>query len=821
MLDLEVITPANSDEGVVCVHCGKPVPAGMVRTEAVEQFCCSGCRTAYALLHDEEVITTSEDASTSDEEIHGHRMYADLDHPKINELYVQHVSDGTRKVKFYLEGIHCTSCILTIEKLPQFIEGVIEARANLTTSTVVITWQPAKTQLSHISRTLDRLGYKPHPVGEHQHEQAARDENRKQLICLAVAGACAGNTMIIAFALYSGVFTGISVEHATLFRWTSAVIAVVALAWPGAVFFRGAWSAVTTWTPHMDLPVALGLSAGGIMGFVNTWLGRGEVYFDSLTVLIFLLLVGRYIQFRQQRSAIDRVALLRHLTPRFARKVHQDSIQESIETLPIEAVEIDDILLIRAGDIIPADGVIESGNSSIDRSILTGESEGIPVSTGDTVPAGSKNLSAPLRMRVQAVGHETRLGKIMDLVEVGTQSKTPIVQFANRIGGYFVVVVTLLAFLTAALWWSTNVEHAINNAMALLIVACPCALGLATPLTLAVAQGRAAKNEILIKSGDVLEQLARPGMIWLDKTGTITEGQMKLQEWYGDDDAKAFTVELEKSVVHPLATAIICEIHEQVTNESNPVQNIQHIPAMGITGEFNGRRVAIGNEKLIAHFNITSEDSFQQKMIDYLERGWTPLAVCCGQHVVAVCGIGDAVRSDAKETVSSLKEMGWTVGIISGDHPKIVESVARQIGIAPELTHGGVSPEEKLKIVQEGMKDHAVVMVGDGVNDSAALAAASVGIAVHGGAETSLQSATVYLDRQGLTPILELMNGSSKTVTTIHRNFFASISYNIMAVVLAMGGMITPLIAAVLMPISSLTVLTLAMCNQAFKGTTA
>ena len=478
MLDLEVIATTTTDEGVACTHCGKPVPVGLIRPDEVEQFCCSGCRTAYALLHDQDVMSTADDSNSTGEDVHGHRMYEDLDHPKIDELYVQRISDGTRLIKFYVEGVHCGSCILTIEKLPQFIDGVIEARANLATSTVVITWQSGKAKLSHIARTLDRLGYKPHPVGEHQHEKAARDENRKQLIRLAVAGACAGNTMIIAFALYSGVFTGISVEHATLFRWTSAIIAVVALAWPGAVFFRGAWSAITTWTPHMDLPVALGLSAGGIMGFVNTWLGRGEVYFDSLTVLIFLLLVGRYIQFRQQRSAIDRVALLRHLTPRFARKIRtSDNAQEAIETMPIEAVEINDLLQIRAGDLIPADGVIEDGNSSIDRSILTGESEGIPVVVGDVIPAGAKNLTAPLKMRVQAVGHDTRLGKIMDLVEVGTQSKTPIVQFANRIGGYFVVVVTILAFITAALWWTTDVEYAMNNAMALLIVACPCAVG--------------------------------------------------------------------------------------------------------------------------------------------------------------------------------------------------------------------------------------------------------------------------------------------------------------------------------------------------------
>ena len=295
---------------------------------------------------------------------------------------------------------------------------------------------------------------------------------------------------------------------------------------------------------------------------------------------------------------------------------------------------------------------------------------------------------------------------------------------------------------------------------------------------------------------------------------------MKLQEWFGDDGAKPFVVALEESVVHPLATAIIHGINPEHHFEKDVVQNVKQIPALGITGEVNGSPVAIGNEKLLQQFEISIDESFRQKMSEYLDQGWTALAVCRDHNVVAVCGVGDAIRSDAQATIATLKERGWTVGILSGDHPKVVETVAQQVGITSELAQGSVSSEQKLEIVQAGMNDGAVVMVGDGVNDSAALAAASVGIAVHGGAETSLHAATVYLDRQGLTPILELMNGSSKTVSTIHRNFFASISYNLVAVVLAMGGMITPLIAAVLMPISSLTVLTIAMSNRAFKGAT-
>lgn len=825
MLELDVIDAPLTRTGVVCAHCEKPLPAGAIRDGDSLQFCCSGCKTAYAILHDDvHALSQLDQSRTNDSEddelIHGQRMYAELDHPKIRELYVQSVGQGLEKIRLYVTGIHCSACVLTIEKLPRFLNGVVEARANLANSTVTVIWQVGKTRLSEIAKALDRLGYPPHPVGVQKHERAAQTENRNQLVRLAVAGACAGNTMLIAFALYSGFFTGISSEHETLFRWASAILAGFALVWPGSVFFKGAASAIRTWTPHMDLPVALGLAAGGGMGLVNTYLGRGEIYFDSLTVLIFLLLVGRYIQFRQQSRAIDRVALLRNLTPRFARRIAEQDGAFRIESIPVEALEVDDVVELRAGDVIPADGVILAGESTIDRAILTGESVGVPIQEGDQVPAGATNLSGVCRMRADAVGDETRLGRLVELVEIGSQGKTPIVQFANRIGGYFVVVVTILAIITAIIWWPSNSELAINNSMALLIVACPCALGLATPLTLAVAQGRAASQKILIKSGDVLERLSQPGTIWLDKTGTITEGKMAVRAWFGDESVKSVVVALERAVVHPLADAIVRDLSAD-GHEKPQVADVKSLSGMGVTGMFNGLSMAVGNETLLSHVDGQAEDKFLKKMDDYRAYGWTTICVAVDGDVVAVCAVGDEIRDDVTTTISDMKNRGWSVGILSGDHPEVVQSVARQVGIEPDLARGHVSPEDKLKTIREHKTAGPVVMVGDGVNDSAALAAADVGIAVHGGAETSLHAATVYLDRHGLSPILELIDGAGQTLKTIYRNFATSICYNLAAVGICMAGLINPLIAAVLMPISSLSVLSIAMLNKAFQRKTA
>ncbi len=780
-------------------------------------FCCHGCETAYLILQDDDELrkTLQERQQHSNRDLD----YTSMDHDAFKTRYVRSLSPERRQIRLLLEGIYCSSCVFAIEKLSQYLEGVISSRVNLTSSTVTIEWNSDLVSLSMIAQTLHRLGYPPHPADDDRFAEIGRAENRKRLINLAVAGACAGNAMMIAFALYSGVFSGMAAEYLHLFRWTSLIVATVSLCGPGSLFFRTAWSALKTRTSHMDVPVAVGLLAGYGLGLANTVLGRGEIYFDSISVLVFLLLVGRYLQFWQQRKAVHQISLLKALTPQYARRIkHDHEGQQVTESIPLDAIEIGDVLEVRAGDLIPVDGVVSSGNSSIDCSILTGESIGVPVTVGDHVSAGTTNLLSPLVIQAKCLVAHSRLSEIASLVEAGIQSKTPIVQFANAIGGYFVVIVLLLAGLTFAGWATFSLELAINHAMTLLIVACPCALGLATPFTIAIAQARAARQQILVKSGDVFEHLQQPGTVWLDKTGTITEGKISVVEYQGETELIPAILAIEKQVVHPIANALLRDlVSTGELSETDHVEEVNTLPGYGVCGRINGATIAVGSEKLIEKMTLSISEPFKKQLNRYHQSGLTGIVIAVDGTVQAICAISDQIRPDASIAIEQLKSAGWKVGILSGDHVEVVNKVGKQLGIPEEMTFSQISPEQKLEIVKESSKQETTIMVGDGVNDSASLAAASVGIAVHGGAAVSLQAADVYINRPGLLGITALMQGAKKTVRTIRLNFAVSLSYNIIAAGLAMSGMINPIIAAILMPLSSLSVLTIAFLNPAFR----
>jgi Cu2+-exporting ATPase len=771
----------------------------------------SGLDRYYRLR--EDAVADAEPARTTD------RQYGELDDPVFRELYYQSADDGTVATELYLEGVHCAACVWLVEKLPQVVPGVLECRLEIRRSLVHVRWDDDRVKLSRIARSLDSLGYPPHPARDVQAREMRRREDHRFLIRIGVAAACAGNVMTLSFALYGGVFTGIEAQYSQLFRWASMVFGLVALAWPGSLFFRGAWAALRTRTAHLDLPIALGLLAGGIAGSINAVLGRGEIYFDSLTMLVFLLLVGRWIQGRQQRWASDAIELLFSLTPTSARRIEEDQVRQ----VPIEAIRPGDLVEVRAGESIPTDGTLAEGRTRIDESLLTGESLPTTASAGDRVHAGTLNLGSRITMRVDAVGERTRVGRLMRLVEQCSQQRAAIVEFADRVAGWFVIVVITLALLTFAgwLWWRPS--QAIDHAVALLIVTCPCALGLATPLAVTVALGRAAKRGILIKGGQVLEYLARGGRLVLDKTGTLTAGRTTLVRWVGDRSVGLQVAALESHSAHPIAQALVDAFPESESSSAAAellVQDVQQTTGGGLAGRVQGRWMVVGSPAYVRSAGIAVDASLAAAETELIAEGATPVLVGVEGRCVALAGLNDPIREDVEASLRKLASRGWQPEILSGDHPDVVRSVALQLGIPAERAIGGASPELKLQTIQHAMQESGqrepVVMVGDGVNDAAALSAASVGIAVHGGAEASLAAADVYLSRPGLAPIVELTDASRNTLRTIRRSLAVSLCYNAIAATLAMAGLIGPLVAAILMPISSFTVLTLAYASRTF-----
>jgi Cu2+-exporting ATPase len=632
------------------------------------------------------------------------------------------------------------------------------------------------------------------------------------LIRIAVAGAIAGNVMLISFALFGGMFAEMEARFDTLFRWSSLGLTVLALIWPGRVFLTGAYSSVRMRTMHMDVPVALALTVGTVSGAVNTVRGSGETYFESLTSIIFLLLVGRFVLYRQQRAAQDSVELLFSLTPRTARLLEGTTVRE----VPVEALGTGDRIELRAGDSVPADGTIVKDGSDFDLSLLTGESMPVARSEGDRVYAGTHNLSRRVVLEVDSTGALTRVGRLMALVESFSRDRPPVVRLADRIAHYFVFVVLALAASTASLWAWIDPSAAMENAIAVLIVTCPCALGLATPLALVTAIGQAARRGILIKGGEVVESLCTSGLLLLDKTGTLTRGDLRLQYWKGDDSIRPLVAAVEARVAHPIAHAFV----EAIPLRDGAADDVRvtHISGSGVGGQVSGHEILVGSPAYVRGQAKTAPDWLETAERECTEQALSPVLVALDGAIVAVAGLGDTPREDAPEAVAELRAMGWTLAVLSGDDPRLARAIARRIGLDPTTAEGAVSPERKAEIVRERLRNGGpVVMVGDGVNDTAALAAATVGIAVHGGAEASLSAADVFLGRPGLRPLVELIRGSHRAVRVIRRNIAISLMYNLVAGSLAVAGWIDPLIAAILMPVSSLTVVTSSYRSRTFE----
>ncbi len=798
---------------VACAHCGLPVPAGLLDPCAEEQFCCHGCRGARALIRSLGLdgyyrVRGVEGGEGVAAEVTG-RGFEEFDHEAFAARYVKEGADGTRSASLLACSIHCAACVWLIERLPRIEPGVVGARVDLRRRTVEVRWDPSRTGLGAIARRLDSLGYAPAASRGEGRREAERKHERKMLARLGVAGALAGNVMLISFALYGGVFHGIADVFEDMFRWAALGLAAVSLAWPGAVFFRGAIAGVRTRTLHMDMPIALGLLAGGVSGAVNTVRGAGEVYFDSVTALVFLLLLGRYLQHRGQRGAADSLEVLGSVTPGAAWLVAGDAVR----SVPVEALQVGDVVEVRAGEVVPADGVVVRGSSDLDMSVLTGESAPVGVRWGDAAPAGAVNMSSVVRVRVGATGEETRIGRLMALVREGAARRALIARLADRVAGRFIAAVLTVAAITLGVWLWIDPSVAVDHTAALLIVTCPCALALATPLTISAAIGRGARRGILIKSGAALESLAGAGTLVLDKTGTVTRGAVALVEWIGDERAKEQVAAAERGCAHPIARALV----DGLGASAAAVTRSAYTHGGGLEAEVDGFEVVVGSPAFVWARTGGPAGWMEARIAEATGRALTPVAVGVDGRAVALALLGDPTRDDAAAVIEGVRARGWRVVLLSGDHPDVARAVGRTLGIAEEDAIGGATPEMKERFVR-GAAGRPVVMVGDGVNDAAALMSADVGVAVHGGAEASMQAADVYLSREGLSALGELMTGAARTIRTVKVCMGVSAGYNLVCAGLAVAGLITPLLAAVLMPLSSLTVVTIAYRARTFAG---
>ncbi len=703
------VSPGACAPAHACAHCGLPVPPWLVEARAERQFCCSGCRTVFGIIHSADLgqYYRIRDA-VGDRDAQPARTtasdYAEYDDPAYLAVYARPLEGGMMETSFLLEGVHCAACVWLIERLERLVPGVVTSRLDFRRATATVTWNPAAAPLSSVAKGLENLGYPPHPPRGMRKDQIRQAENRRYWIRVGVAGALAGNIMLLAIALYGGLFGGIAEEFRQLFRWFSAGLGILSLAWPGSIFFRGALGALRARAPNLDVPIALALAVGGAWGVVNTVRGTGEIYFDSLAALVFLLLVGRWVQHAQQRRAADAVELLFTMAPTRARLVEPSEGGERRRTVPIEAIEPGMIVEVLADESLPVDGEVVAGESRVDEAVLTGESAPVRVAPGSQVSAGCVNLAAAIRVRVTAAGEEARVGRLMRLVAEAAERRAPVVRMADRIAGWFVVIVSTLALVTVVGWLFIEPSLAVEHATALLIVACPCALGLATPLVLSAVTGRLARAGTMIKGADALEKLARPGTLLLDKTGTLTVGGLHVAAWRGDEAARPLVAALERHSAHPAARALAA-----MSDRALPVERVEQATASGISGELAGRAVAAGTARYLESLGVAADPELLAWAASEAETGArTPVFVAVDGEMVAAAALGDQIRPDAGELLERARRAGWRVGVLSGDRGEVVGAVARQFGLDPGCAHGGQTPEEKLAWVRRLVSERGV-----------------------------------------------------------------------------------------------------------------
>ena len=818
------------DPETPCTHCGLPIGTHPIRgKEDGVAFCCTGCSVVYAALDaagfDRTYYKLRDLAPTRRAERPAEAdplQLGELDTDAFLDAHTKPAGEGLRSVDLFLDGVHCAACVWLVERLPFEMDGVTAARLDLPRARLSLTFDPTTVRLSDVGRWLSRFGYAARPMrGEHTAQRT--DAERRLLVRLGVTWALAGNVMLLAFALYSGL-DGEASALASAARWVSLALAVPAVAYGGAPFFRRAWAslglAIRARDPrrlHIDTPIALGILVGTVHSAWATVTGQGEVWFDSITVLIAALLTARWLQLRSRRLAGDATERLLSLIPSMVRRVRADAV----EVVRLDEIRPGEVVEVPAGEVVPVDGIVEQGASRLNNAVLTGESRPEPVAEGDAVEAGATNLSSPIRVRVEAAGDATRVGRLLAWVREQEGGEARVVLLADRLSGYFALAVLTLAALTAVLWAWLDPGAMPQHVVALLVITCPCALGMATPLAMAVAAGRAARAGIFIKSDEATQRLTDVDTIVLDKTGTLTKGRMGLVDFVGDEVALDYAAALEAHSNHPIATAIVqargCPVGPE--DDGFTVDNFQATAGQGVCGVVGDRYVTAGRFDCVTERSAAADVQFADAVADFAARGHTPVAVAVDGIVVAVLAVGDAVRDEAAETVARWQRRGYRVLLCSGDHPAVAAAVAAEVGIAPGDAHGGVSPEGKRAFVEALQAEgRTVLMVGDGVNDAAALRAADVGVAVGGGSTASLVAADVFMTRPGLAPLDEALGGSARVLGVVRRNLGLSLVYNLGGAGLAIAGLVTPLVAAVAMPISSLVVVASSILQRSFSA---
>ncbi|MFO0254136.1 MAG: heavy metal translocating P-type ATPase [Betaproteobacteria bacterium] len=813
------LQPAPAQAGAGCFHCGLPLD-GLVFPVTIDgashDTCCAGCQAVAQAIADNGLSAYYRNRSApAPPAREADLLPAELgvfDLPEVQRDFVASSGGNLREASLLIDGVTCAACIWLIEQRLARLPGVREVRINYATRRARVGWDETQTTLSSILAAVAALGYAAHPYDPARAEERLRAERSSLLWRLFIAGFGMMQVMMYAVPVYiaDGAMTP-DIEQ--LMRLASLVLTLPAALWSALPFYRGALRDLRARRPGMDVPVSLGIVIAFVASLWATWTASGEVYFDSVTMFVFLLLGARYLELEARARAVrsqDRLARLAPLTAELL-----EAGDAGMRVVAAASLQPGDRLRLRPGAAVPADGVVLSGVSATDESLLTGESRPVPKRAGDMLTGGSVNLDGVLTMRVTRAGEATVLSGILRLLDRAQSEKPRIAQAADRLAAIFVTALLVLAVAAFAAWWMIEPSRALWIAVSLLVVTCPCALSLATPLALAAATGSAYREGMLITRGSALETLARATQVVFDKTGTLTTGRMTLAGVVplgdaGREQCLALAAALESWSEHPAARALV-----QAATGVHPVASaVRNVTGEGVEGIVAGRRCRIGKPQFVAALHGLPLPA-QAGVPDALsvvalgdESGW-----------IALFLLDDLPRHDAASAVAALKVLGLRVSLLSGDRPQRAAHAAAALGIGEG--RGGATPADKLEYVRAlQARGEVVVMIGDGVNDAPVLAQAQVSIAPSGGTALAQTSADIVLMTDRLDALPASVAMARRTLSVIHQNLAWAAGYNLVAVPLALAGMVTPLIAAIGMSSSSLLVVAnaLRLARHADRG---
>lgn len=711
-----------------------------------------------------------------------------------------------------ISGMHCASCSTILTKALQKVDGVKSALVNYSTEKATITYDPKIVQEDSFIKAVQKKGYNAEVLGEKSfgHEEKLRKQELQQLRFKVLISAVFAAPALIISMLFS------SLPYSSYILWALSTPVQFYIGFP---FYRGTWAALKNKSANMDSLIAIGTSAAYFFSVYSVlFIEEGGEYFEISAILIALVLLGKYLEAVAKGKTSQAIAKLAKMGAKTAAVIRKGKELK----IPLEQVIVGDLVIVKPGEKVPVDGVIIEGSSSVDESLVTGESMPVEKKKNDTVIGSTINKQGTFTFKATKVGAETTLSRIVKLIEEAQGRKAPIQRFADEISAYFVPIVILISIATFVIWYvllNATLSFSMLAAVAVVVIACPCALGLATPTSIMVGTGKGAMQGILIKGGDVLEAAHKLKYIVFDKTGTLTKGKPAVTELIPAKNITEKNVleiagSIENNSEHPLAEAIVQKAKEQKISLKK-VSNFLAVTGKGVRAKINSKQYYFGNIRLMKD-NRINVSSYQGQIESLEEEGKTVMVLADSKKVLGLVAVADELKEDSADAVAILRQMGITTYMITGDNKRTAQAIAKQVGIDKYFAE--VLPEDKLTHVKNLQKKGKTAMVGDGINDAPALAQADIGIAMGSGTDVAMETGNIVLMKNSLLDVPRAITLSKMTMSKIRQNMFWALFYNVLGIPIAAGvlypftgWLLSPMIAGGAMALSSVSVVTNAL----------